>query len=456
MKYNPSLLLAQLSPIADCSCLVVALSGGLDSMVLLISLHQLCREGELDQKLRAIHINHGINPGADDWQAFCEASCRRLKVPLDTVQLELGSMAIDNLEERARNARYDEFESRLGSDDCLLMGHHRDDQMETLLLRLMRGSGPKGLAGIPITRKLGNSKLLRPLLIFDRSALRQYALHKEINWIEDDSNQSIDFDRNYLRLKIMPLLGNRWPGYRESWDKSLQLSQEAELLLTELAELDLESVVTKDRQVINLAALTTLNEPRQRNLLRYWLTSIGFPSLGWQRLLKLSREIISARPDSSADLSCGDGKLQRYREELYALKKTQLFNPEIQGWNLHHQLSLGLPGNGQLSAALRVQDTKLGSQGGLLRADIGELTVCYRNGGEAFRPAKRPTKSLKSLLQEAGIAPWFRDRQPLIFLQDKLVCIPGIGVGEEFSVEAGESGYKVSWKPPNLLYVKAE
>jgi len=452
MKYDPCLLLTPLSLVTDCKRLIVALSGGLDSMVLLVSLQKLCSEGKLEQELRAIHVNHGLNSGAGDWEAFCRASCSCLDIPLEIVHLNMSSIAIGNLEERARKARYAEFESRLNPVDCLLMGHHRDDQMETLLLRIMRGSGPRGLASIPVSRLLGDSMILRPLLGIDRRALRRYAMQEEVNWIEDDSNQNADFDRNYLRHEIMPLLENRWPGYRESWDKTLQLSHEADLLLTELAVLDLAAVATEDLQVLELVPLLTLTESRQRNLLRHWLDCIAFPSLGWNQLLKLTREVIPARSDSSASLTCEGGCLRPYRGRLYALKSDRPFIPELQLWDIKNQSALPLAGNGQLNGVSQSKERSSGAGVDLLRADVGALSVRYRIGGEAFRLAKRPTKSLKSLLQESGVAPWLRERQPLLFIGEKLICVPGIGVCEGFTADDGGNGYSIHWQAPDCYY----
>lgn len=456
MKFNPDLLLAELSTASDCQVVVVALSGGLDSMALLHALHTLKLDGQLKQKLAAIHVNHGLNPGADDWQSFCEERCRLFTIPLKTVQLKLGSASVENLEERARNARYTAFESMLEKDECLLLGHHRDDQMETLILRLMRGSGPRGLGGIPRSRLLGNSRLLRPLLGFDRKALLEYAQSEGINWIEDDSNKAREFDRNFIRHELLPLIENRWPGYRESWAKTVQLSQEADAQLTELAQVDLRSVATRDRRIIQLTPLLSFSEPRQRNLLRHWLESIGFPGVGWTLLTRLTREIITARVDTPAELSWRGGCLQRYRDQLYALADNPMPVLQEQQWSLQQQPVLDLPGNGGLGGASRVLNEDASNRRPLLQGGIDTLTVRYRSPGEMFRQAGRPAKSLKKLFQEAGMAPWLRARQPLLYLGEELVCIPGVGIAAGFAATSGEKGYVISWQPPDLLYGKVE
>jgi tRNA(Ile)-lysidine synthase len=452
MNFTPENILPELLEVGKGSNFVVALSGGLDSLVLLYSLNQLIRRGRLTGELAAIHVNHGLNPAADDWQAFCVGICEGFEIPLQTVILTLDVERSENLEERARNARYAEFESMLRPDQCLLLGHHRDDQMETLMLRLMRGSGPRGIAGMPLGRSLGDSQLLRPLLKVDRASLMKFATEQGLNWVEDDSNQSHDFDRNYVRHELLPIIEKRWPGYRQSWEKALVLNQEADTLLAELAAEDLAKVATARQQVLDLVPLLSLSVPRQRNLLRHWLETLGFLSGGWHFLRKLTQEIIPARPDSSASLRSESGYLQRFRNQLFALDAESEIDTSTRSWNLALEPKCDLVNNGQLQCVLTKSSKTSAETNALLSLDCKLLSVKFRQGGELFQSDGRPHKTVKKLMQEFGVAPWLRSRYPLIYFQDELVCIPGIGVSHSFVARPGEQAYRIRWHAPELLF----
>jgi tRNA(Ile)-lysidine synthase len=448
MTFSPDKMLQGLRNLKECRNYCIALSGGLDSVVLLHSLVHLRNAGKLPntQSLSAIHINHQLNAGADNWQKFCEEVCGHWNVPLLTKKVEVLLGSGEGLENAARQARYAAFEALLTSSDALLMAHHLDDQMETLLLRLMRGSGPRGLAGIPALRKLGKTQIYRPFLAFSREPLKHYAIQAQLQWQEDDSNQNLDFDRNFCRHELLPLIQNRWPSYRESWDKTLQLAGEADLLLTELAQADLETVKGQDPSVIDLAAVLDLSPARQRNVLRLWLMEASIPNCGWNLLQKLTTELIPAADDATA-LHQGEGfQIRRFRNQLYLLRSlSSLELPRRTDWDARRDPCLELGVNGALSAT--------GSIGhGLKLKDGDVLAVHYRKGGEHCQLSGRPTKSLKKLMQEQNLPPWLRDRQPLLYINQTLACVPGIGVCEEFKATGAQAGLLVTWQQPDLRY----
>lgn len=438
---------------------VLGLSGGLDSIVLLHLLDELRKQSKLGFEFRALHVNHGLQAAADEWQQHCKQVCEQLSIKLNSVEVRLDATAgvdpdsVAGIENAAREARYQVFQEQLKPGEALLLAHHRDDQMETLLLRLMRGSGSRGLRGIPRTRAVGEGFLLRPLLDFDRAQLLEYANQHQLKWMEDASNQDQRFDRNYCRHRVMPILQARWPDYRESWAKTASLAEEADGLLRELAQLDLESIATDSRAVVRIDKLMQLSEPRRRNVLRHWLGLLKLPELGWNRLHQLSREVLQA--GDSATLDAGAFRLSRYKDCLYALRpqedETTQPNAVKLLWNFGDSAepeqtdfpSLLLPGNGSLTAQLK--------QGpGLALPHCAQLQIRYRQGGESCRLAGRPNKSLKKILQEYEIEPWLRNRIPLLYQQEQLVCIPGIGVSEAFASKPGEPGLIVEWQRPAL------
>lgn len=436
-----STLADALNEYATDRALVVAFSGGLDSTVLLTLVHAWC--SARGRALRAIHINHGIQDAADAWQNHCEQVCGRLQVPLVSHRAELGSSAS---EDDAREARYRCFGAQLQPGECLLLAQHLDDQLETLLLRLCRGAGPEGLAGMPVSRVLGAGILLRPWLNAPRSALQAWAQQQQLHWVEDESNQSTHYDRNYCRQTILPLIEARWPAYRDSWSKSLSLLGESAGLQRDLAMLDLERLRGGHSAIINLEPLLRLDQARQRNVLRYWLLhELGVAGVGWQLLQQLCEEVLSAGSESGA-LDLPGLQLQVFQSQLFALRHLPEPDNKPTHWNAVHKPRLTLTGNGTLTA----QAGDVGK--GLGRVHADNLEIRYRQGGESMRLPGRPTKALKKIFQEQGVPPWYRQRIPLLYQDDRLVCVPGIGVELECVAPADEPGLEIAWQHPDFLF----
>ena len=447
MKFTLESLAAVLQSMPRCRSLVVGYSGGLDSSVLLHGLHQLSEQADFQWSLRALHINHGMQSDADNWQRHCERSCKEMNIDLAVadVRADFGeSLPTADIENAARKLRYRAFEKNLQADEALLLAHHLDDQMETLLLRLMRGAGIKGLAGIPVTRPLGHGFLYRPLLGFERQQLAEYASAHALRWLQDQSNDDEQFDRNFIRHTLLPSLASRWPGYRDSWSKTAALAAESQDLLVELAVIDLGKLATERHSVIRLEPLLALSNARQRNLLRHWLREIGVPELGWNRLQQLSTEVLRADASGNAGL-LGDGfQIRRYQQKLYVLKPVPELDPASQlHWDTRQDQAFVLPDNGSLHLRATT-DT------GLALPQDGGLQIRYRQGGESCQLAGRPNKSLKKLLQEHQIEPWLRNRMPLLYIEDALVCIPGIGVAERFTAKPDEPAMQINWHSPDF------
>lgn len=434
-------LLVHLEPIADAPAHVVGLSGGVDSVVLLHAVAALRTAGHTGAPLRALHIHHGLHGEADAWEDFCRDLCGDLGVPLELRRVAVSARG--SVEAAAREARYRAFAEALGKGAALLLAQHRDDQLETLLLRLMRGAGPAGLAGMPRRRDLGAGCLYRPVLDFTRDEIQRYAAAHSLRWIEDPSNDDSHHDRNFLRHQVLPRVAERWPQYRQSWHKSQSLLQEADGLLEELAAQDLVRLGNHSQASLDLVALNSLGEPRRRNLLRHWCDRLGIADPGWHRLHQLCL-FLADRPDSAdSAFTLGDISLQISGGYLHALRLPDPPRAEGLHWNAVTQSLLELPGNGQLEARQRPGR-------GLGRVHADNLEIRYRQGGESIRLPGRPTKSLKKLLQEEPLPPWLRERLPLLYAGERLVCIPGIGPLKDCAATPEEEGLIIDWHPPDF------
>ncbi len=293
----------------------VAYSGGLDSHVLLdLSVRAFAEQ--LDYPVSALHIHHGIHPNADHWAQHCERICENFAIPLTVLWVDGNVVDGRSPEEVAREARFAAFENFLGKDDCLLLAHHEEDQAETILLRLFRGSGPLGLSGIPKKSRVGESELIRPLLAVSQETIKQYAKVRHLKWIEDDSNHNTRFDRNYLRHEIMPLLQRRWPRVVRSINRAGTLCFETASAVQVLAMQDLETVRGEDAHCLSVSRLLLLEPVRRRGVLRFWLQDLGFTLPSRDHIERIDREMLKAKPGSRPRLKISSYEIRRTRDLL--------------------------------------------------------------------------------------------------------------------------------------------
>lgn len=429
--------------LSSASCLLLAFSGGLDSTVLLSLLCELRDSGLLDVPLEAVHVNHGLQTEAAAWEAHCRQVCETLRIPFHVRRVKVDSSAAGSgLEAAAREARYAVFRDLLPEAGLLLQGHHLDDQSETLLLHLLRGSGARGLAGIPVSRALGRGHVLRPLLHSERSSLLSHAQARSLVWIDDPSNADPVFDRNYLRQSVLPLLKQRWPAVLDNVARSARLFTETEQLLEECAALDLQTVAGSTPWRLALAPLQGLPEARQRNVLRYWIRSLcgeGGASMPFRILHSGLAMLLTARSDGVPALAWGRAgkrlELRRFQGELYLLRALPEPMPFVFDWQGGGVLRLPA-GFGSLHLVAEPGDTPVDLQ----------LQVRLRRGGEVMRVPGRGTKTLKNLLQEHRVPPWLRERIPLVFDKDELLVVPGIACSEHWEERAGDRNIRIVWQ----------
>lgn len=417
---------------------LIAFSGGLDSTVLL---HQMVcwRRQSPDVVLRAIHIHHGISPFADEWVTHCEQVCQQWQVPLCVKRVTLVNEGLGT-EAHARQARYQAFRDALLPGEVLVTAQHLDDQCETFLLALKRGSGPAGLSAMARVSPFADTVLIRPLLSESREALRQWAERHDLRWIEDESNQDDAYDRNFLRLQILPPLNARWPHFAQATARSAELCAEQELLLDELLGDELCSLVD-EHGALDLPPLQGKSTVFRAAILRRWLASHGAPMPSREMLARIWQEIALAREDASPCLRIGQFELRRYQSKLWWITPLPGQADNIFPWHDIRQ-PLSLPdGLGQLSLM----------PGGKLRLPQADETVSvrFKASGTLHIVGRNGGRKLKKIWQELGVAPWHRDTTPLVFYGDMLVAAAGYFITREGQAEKG-AGVTLVHEPENV------
>lgn len=393
--------------------LFVAYSGGLDSLALLQLTADYARVHQLP--ITALHVHHGLSRQADEWVEHCCQHCQRLNIPLDIKYLEFDSR--QNLEARARHARYTFFTQYLSQPGhVLLMGHHQQDQAETLILRLMRSAGLDGLSGIPQQRPLGDGWLVRPLLNQTKASLQHWLEQHALIWIEDESNQSLEHDRNFIRHQILPLLESRFPHSQQRIAQSAQWLADSRSVMHEWLSEDLQHCLLAP-YCFSIPNLKQYSSARWRHILHYYLQQQKAPALPHKRWEAVS-QLLSARPDAAPEVNWAQYAMRRYRDQLWIAPQQHFIPlPEgwIQSWDGQHILQTPI-GHfvSQRIAIDMTQETPL---------PPGDYQATKRKGGEQVWIPQRGHIDLKQWYQEQGIPPWERQQRPLIWSQDQLVAI---------------------------------
>ena len=435
MSFTLELLKQNIQPYLNSSCIWIAYSGGCDSHVLLYSLAQL-RE-ELNINLKAIHINHGLSPLANEWEEHCREICEQLSISYLAISVNANQNRTSP-EEAARIARYKEWKKLINKNEVLLLAHHQDDQAETVLLQLLRGSGVKGLAAMPAKQDFSQGRLCRPLLGYQRQELHSYAVDHNLNWIDDPSNFDTDFDRNFLRHDVIPLLESRWPALKRTLSRNASHQAEADQLLSELAFQDWHHVHLDNKIIVS--SLLKLSEQRQRNVLRYWLSDICELSLpDTIHLKRIMEEVITAAEDAKPEVIWRGGEVRRYQGFLYGIKNLpQSPENKVLLWrDLSQSLELG-------DASCLSSKVIMGQGLSQKKLQNSEISIRFRQGGEMCKPVGRgQTHQLKKLFQEWQVPPWQRAFVPLVYVNDELAQAVGYCLSEKYAASSNEAGWLI-------------
>ncbi|NTS77076.1 tRNA lysidine(34) synthetase TilS [Catenovulum sp. SM1970] len=417
----------------------VALSGGLDSICLFHLLAHYC-QNRADISLKALHVHHGLSPNADKWAQHCQNVAQSLSLDCEVLKAEIKPQAQLSLEAQARDARYQLIEKAISGKALVFTGQHLDDQVETFLLRLNRGSGPKGLSAMSSVRPLNQSiYLVRPLLTFKRKQLVAYAEQQQLSWVDDESNLDNRFDRNYYRNEVIPELEQRFSGFADCVARSAQLCGEYADLVEEVAKTDLASVL--DEQRLNIASLLLLSDLRQKNLIRLWLNDhqIDMPSLA--QLEELLKQIRDSESDSGLNFKLGEFSIRHYQGHLYLQKLA----PDNKYCDIKW---IG-------QATIKLEDDRIlqmvrGQQGNLKAPDNNQqVSIRFEiPGSTKAKPYGRAgSRSVKKLLHEYSVPPWLRSRVPFIFYDEKLVAAVGLWVEQTHHCNLGEDSIELKLTP---------
>lgn len=429
--------------------LAVALSGGVDSVVLLHLLIEFSKSIPIN--LSAVHVDHGISTHSYQWSMFCQTLCDKVAVPLSIHRLNINKQPQQSLEAVARKARYQIFKQIQA--DYILLAQHQDDQVETLMLQLLRGAGVKGLSVMPIIRSLESgkaTKLFRPLLDTPRSDIVEYAQLHNLSWVTDESNLDTTYDRNFLRHDILPRLETRYPAYRKTLFRSTQHLGEANYLLDELARIDAEHTIISGK--ISLQKLRQLDSIRAKNLLRYLLTQHKIRLPNATTLEEILRQLYTIPIDNHFRFTVDTLDIRYHRGLIEFLPADHSLSPqnEVAPIIWQGESSLIIP---VLQGTLRfVQQDNIGID--TIKLAQQTVTIRIRSGGERFQPdCGRPRRSLKKILQEAGVPAWERYSLPLLFCGEQLVWVAGIGIDCHFQASAGQTGLVVTWHTPSTVTI---
>ena len=429
--------------LGEVATLKVAYSGGIDSHTLL---HALCQlRTTTGWKISALHVNHGLQAESDKWAEHCLRVCRDLEVSCVVGRIQVEDRDDEGLEAAARRLRYAWLAKHVDHGDVLMTAHHLDDQAETILLQLLRGSGVRGLAAMPIICRFSAGKLVRPLLEFERSELKAYAKRNSLRWVEDASNRDVHRSRNFIRHRVVPMLEQHWPRAKHALVRGGRHAGEAATLLDAIALEDMQSSIAAQDgcevdSVLLVPALLNLSAERRHNVLRYWIRQLNLPPPSSLHMNQIDDVIVKSTRSRHAAVAWPGAEVRRYRNQLFAMRRLTDPDPGLKvTWNLRQPIEV--PGTGYVLKCVE----SIGD--GLSRERIGKgaITVRLRQGGETCcLPGRSHHHKLKKLLQEAGVPPWQRQRLPLIFVDEDLAAVADRWVCAPYAARPDEPGLQVA------------
>ncbi|WP_045453773.1 tRNA lysidine(34) synthetase TilS [Vibrio campbellii] len=415
--------------------IVLAFSGGVDSRLLLELLSRYQQAYSVDNqstdshsfKCHAVYVHHGLSSNADEWADKCLVWAEQAGITYSVERVSLDTNSGESIELLAREARYQALAKHIQSGDLLLTGQHADDQVETFLLALKRGSGPKGLSSMAESMPFAGGTLVRPLLAIKREQIEAVAKEQGLDWVEDESNQDTRYDRNFLRHRIVPELSERWPSIHQAVQRSASLCAQQEELLDELLSAVFERALQSDLS-LSIEELATHSELARARLVRMWLAKLNVNMPTQVQLNLIWNEVGLAQQDANPKLQLKQGEVRRFQNRLYWVTETV----DVTTWqsNIQTDTVLVLPERlGELTLSTRSEQATIA-----MPPHPELLRVTFNPEGLSAHPTTRShSRKLKKLFQEYNVPSWLRRQIPILMYQDKVVAVGNLFVDQAFS-----------------------
>lgn len=389
---------------------LVAYSGGSDSTALLYFANKMAKKYKVE--IRAIHVNHNLNADSVDWENHCKYFCKKLNIPIIIKSINIVLKPGESIEERAREERYRVISSYANSKTIMMTAHHANDQSETFLYQLLRGSGVKGLSAMPDFKKILNGYHSRPFLNISKNTLMELVDFKKLKYIIDNSNNNTKFSRNYIRKEILPKIKERWPSYSSTISRAANNVADAEKLNRDLAEIDIQNFLLSDDNKIS-TSVKNLDDYRFNNVIRFWIKKNNFRMPSLEQIYSIYLNVLNAGNDKTPFFSCSEYEIRRHNDYIEIMKPLKKHDSsKIYNWKFEENLVIS---NLSVNLSWKNLEERLGYN---LNKDV---EVKFREGGKSIELSKN--KNLKDYMRENKIPPWKRDRTLLIYIDKELKII---------------------------------
>ena len=389
---------------------LVAYSGGSDSTALLYFADKMAKKYELE--IKAIHVNHNLNSDSIDWENHCKNFCEKLNIPIIIKSINIVLKSGESIEERAREERYKIISSYTNNKTIMMTAHHADDQAETFLLQLFRGSGVKGLSSMPDYKKTQNGYHFRPFLNISKNTLTKIVNFKNLKYVIDSSNDNTKFSRNFIRKEILPKIKEKWPSYSNIMLRVANNLSDADKLNTDLAKIDIQSFLLDDFNKIS-TDVKNLDDYRFNNVIRFWIKKNNFRMPSLEQINSIYLNVLNAGNNKTPFFSCSEYEIRRHIDYIEIMKPLKKHDPsKIYSWKFEENLVIS---NLSINLTWKNLEDKLGHN---LNKDV---EVKFREDGKNIKLSKN--KNLKDYMRENKIPPWKRDRTLLIYIDKELKII---------------------------------
>ena len=390
---------------------LIAYSGGCDSTALLYFANKTARKNKIN--IRAIHVNHNLNKESKKWENHCKEFCKGINVELYIENVNIILKPGDSVEEKAREERYLSIYSQMGKKTLMMTAHHGDDQAETFLYQLFRGSGAKGLSSMPRIKKIKKGFHFRPFLAFNKKTLEDFVAFKSLSYVEDLSNNNTDFSRNFIRKEILPSIKRKWPSCASTISRSAQNLSELFKLNEDLATIDIQKFLVKNICKLSIS-VRGLDKYRCNNVIRYWISKNNYRMPSSEQMNSIYSNVINAGKDKVPFFLCSEYEIRRHNDYIEIMLPLKKHDPSIiYKWKYMENLIIT---NLSLNLSWNDLEKRFG------RKIAYDVEVRFRKSGENIK-LYNSKKSLKDHMREINMPPWKRDRTPLIYIDKELRVI---------------------------------